>query len=340
VVKLFKALRKSSVVLSSVVLALTVAACGQAATNSGSSTSPAASSSPSTAASASAAPTSAAKLAGDIKIDGSSTVFPISQAIAEEFMKTNKEVRVTVGESGSSNGLKKLIGGEIDIADSSRKIKEQEVTDLKAKSLEAIEMPIAYDGITVVVNKKNTFAKDITVAELKKIWEKDSKVKLWSEVRAGWPEKEIKLFGPGSASGTFEYFTEAINGKAKEGRSDYTPSEDDNVLVKGVAGDEFAMGYFGFSYYEENKATLTALSIKKDDASPAVAPTYETIKDLSYKPLARPIYIYPLKSAIAKPEVKEFLKFYNSAEGQKLVEAVKYIKLQPEMYAKNLEALK
>ncbi len=329
---MFKAFRKSTVILSSVILAFTVAACGKAGTDTtGNSASPAATS---------AATPAAAKMAGEIKIDGSSTVFPISQAVAEEFMKKNKDVKITVGESGSSNGLKKLIGGEIEIADSSRKIKDQEVADLKAKGQEAIEMPVAYDGITVVVNKKNTFAKDMTVAELKKIWQKDSTVKKWSEVRAGWPDKEIKLYGPGTASGTFEYFTEAVNGKAKESRSDYTPSEDDNVLVKGVAGDEFAMGYFGFSYYKENEATLNAVSIKKDDASPAVAPSHETIQNGTYSPLSRPIFVYPLKSAIEKPHIKEFLKYYNSAEGQKLVEAVKYIKLPQEMYTKNLDLLK
>lgn len=331
---MLKAFRKSAVVLSSVVLALSVAACAKTETNPGSATSP------SSAPSASAPASSTAKLTGEIKIDGSSTVFPITQAVAEEFMKKHKDVKITVGESGSSNGFKKIIGGEIDIADSSRKIKEQEVADLKAKNLEAVEMPIAYDGITVVVNKKNNFAKEMTVAELKKIWEKDSKVKKWSDVRPGWPDKEIKLFGPGSASGTFEYFTEAINGKAKESRSDFTPSEDDNVLVKGVAGDEFAMGYFGYSYYEENQKTLNAVSIKVDDASPAVAPSAETIKNLTYKPLSRPIFIYPLKSALEKPHVKEFIKYYNSAEGQALAEAVKYVKLQQEMYNKNLEAVK
>lgn len=325
--------KKSALVLSTVVLSLSLAACGQAKKEGGTATT-------APAAATTTATPAATKIAGDIKIDGSSTVFPISQAIAEEFMKKNKDVKITVGESGSSNGLKKLIAGEIEIADSSRKIKEQEVTDLKAKSQETVEMAIAFDGITVVVNKKNTFAKDMTVAELKKIWEKDSKIKKWSEVRAGWPDKEIKLYGPGTASGTFEYFTEAINGKAKESRSDFTPSEDDNVLVKGVAGDEFAMAYFGFSYFKENEAKLTAVNIKKDDAAPAVMPSYETIQNGTYAPLSRPIFIYPLKSAIEKPHIKEFLKYYNSAEGQKLVEAVKYIKLPQAMYDKNLSVLK
>ncbi len=322
---------KGTIVLSTAVLALTLAACGEKTentpTNNAGGSTPAKTAEP-------------AKLAGDIRIDGSSTVFPISQAVAEEFMKKNKDVKITVGESGSSNGLKKLISQEIEIADSSRKIKDQEVADLKAKNEEVVEMPVAYDGITVVVNKKNTFAKEMTVAELKKIWEKDSKITKWNQVRPEWPDKEIKLFGPGTASGTFEFFTEAINGKAKESRTDFTPSEDDNVLVKGVAGDEYAMAYFGYSYFKENESKLNAVSIKVDAAAPAVAPTHETIEKLTYKPLSRPIFIYPLKSALAKPHVKEFIKYYNSAEGQKLVEAAKYIKLPQDMYNKNLEAVK
>jgi phosphate transport system substrate-binding protein len=322
---------KGTIVLSTAVLALSLAACGEKTsetpTNNAGGSTPAKTAEP-------------AKLAGDIRIDGSSTVFPISQAVAEEFMKKNKDVKITVGESGSSNGLKKLISQEIEIADSSRKIKDQEVADLKAKNEEVVEMPVAYDGITVVVNKKNTFAKEMTVAELKKIWEKDSKITKWNQVRPEWPDKEIKLFGPGTASGTFEFFTEAINGKAKESRTDFTPSEDDNVLVKGVAGDEYAMAYFGYSYFKENESKLNAVSIKVDAAAPAIAPSHETIEKLTYKPLSRPIFIYPLKSALAKPHVKEFIKYYNSAEGQKLVEAAKYIKLPQDMYNKNLEAVK
>ncbi|MEX2415589.1 MAG: phosphate ABC transporter substrate-binding protein PstS family protein, partial [Paenibacillaceae bacterium] len=185
-----------------------------------------------------------ADLSGEIKLDGSSTVYPISQAVAEEFMAINKDVNVTVGLSGSSNGIKAIIAGEADIADASRKIKDKEIAALKEKGEEPVEMAVAYDGITVVIHKDNTFAKEMTVAELKKIWEKDSKVTMWSEVRDGWPAEKIVLYGPGPASGTFEYFTEAINGEAKVSREDYTPSEDDNVLVTGVSGDKNAMGYF------------------------------------------------------------------------------------------------
>ncbi|MBP2441022.1 phosphate transport system substrate-binding protein [Paenibacillus sp. PvP052] len=319
--------RKSTFAISSVVLALSLAACGtqtETQPNQG------------------AAPSDGtAALKGEIKIDGSSTVFPISQAVAEEFMKKHNDVRITVGESGSGNGAKKLISGEIHIANMSRHFKTEEMDELKAKqNTEVIEMPVALDGITVVVNKKNTFAKEMTVEELKKIWSKESTVKKWNEIRPEWPDKEIKLYGPGTASGTFEFFTEAINGTAKESRSDYTPSEDDNVLVKGVQGDEFAMGYFGFSYYKENEANLNAVAIKKDASSPAVLPTNETIEDMSYAPLSRYVYVYPTKKAIEEPQVKEFLKYYNSEEGGALVEAVKYIKLPQEQMNKNLEALK
>ena len=335
-VYLFKGFRKGSIVLSSIVLAFSLAACGTKEKAGGASASPTASNA------ASAKPTDAPKvtLAGSIKIDGSSTVFPISQAVAEEFMKKNKDVKITVGESGSSSGLKKIGNMEIDIADSSRPVKQAEMDAVKAKGDELIEMPVALDGITVVVNKKNTFATEMTVAELKKIWEKGSTLKTWKEVRADWPDKPIKLYGPGTASGTFEYFTEAINGKAKESRSDYTPSEDDNVLVMGVAGDEFAMGYFGFSYYKENESKLNAVKIKVDAAAPAITPTIKTIEDGTYKPLSRPIFIYVLKNKIKEPYYKEFLKFYNGPEGQKLVESAKYVKLPADKYTKNLEHLK
>jgi phosphate transport system substrate-binding protein len=280
------------------------------------------------------------KLTGNIRIDGSSTVFPISQAVAEEFMKKHRGVNVTVALSGSSNGIKKIISGEVDIANSSRLIKAAEQDEIKKKNDEAVEMAVAYDGITVVIHPSNTWAGEMTVEELKKIWQKDSTVKKWSDVRADWPDQAIKLYGPGTASGTFEYFTEAINGTAKESRNDFTPSEDDNVLVKGVSGDQYAMGYFGFSYYVENQKILKAVKIKKDANSPAIEPTHKSIEDGTYAPLSRPIYIYPLKSALAKPEVQEFLKFYMSAEGQQLAEAVGYVKLQQSKYDANLALIK
>ena len=186
------------------------------------------------------------KLAGAVKIDGSSTVFPISEAMAEEFRKIHPDVKVTVGESGTTGGMKKFVPGEIDIADASRPIKKEEVEGVKKRGDDVIEFPIAYDGLSVVIHKDNTWAGTMTVDELKKLWEPTSTVKKWSEIRAGWPDQPIKLYGPGTASGTFEYFTEVIVGKSKSSRADFTASEDDNVLVKGVARDKNPLGYFGY----------------------------------------------------------------------------------------------
>ncbi len=280
-----------------------------------------------------------AALSGTVKIDGSSTVYPISQAVAEEFMAVNSDVNVTVGLSGSSNGFKAIINGEADIANASRHIKDSEIEAINEKSDEAIEMPVAYDGITVVIHPDNDWATELTVDELKKIWEPGSTVTKWSQVRDGFPEEVIQLFGPGTASGTFEYFTEAINGEAKASRDDYNPSEDDNVLVQGVSGNKYALGYFGFAYYLENAGRLKAVKIKVDDASPAVEPTLETIGDGSYQPLSREIYIYPLKSALSRPEVAEFIKFYMGSTGQDLAEEVGYVRLPQEKYDANLAHL-
>lgn len=328
-------IRKGTLLMSSALLALTLAGCGQANSPDNTTNGAGGSNAPQGGSGG-----SAPSISGDIKIDGSSTVYPISQAVAEEFMKKHKNVRVTVGFAGSSAGIKKLQNNEIDIADASKLMKQEEIDMIKGKGDDVVKMPVAFDGITVVVNNGNDWAKDITVAELKKIWEKDSKVTKWSEVREGWPEQPIKLYGPGTASGTFEYFTEAINGKAKESRSDFTPSEDDNVLVRGVSGDKYAMAYFGYSYYVENKSSLKALPIKVDANSPAVEPSAKTIEDGSYKPLSRQLYIYPLKSALARPEVKEFIKYFMSEEGKALVESVGYVKLTQQLYDENLAHVK
>jgi phosphate transport system substrate-binding protein len=263
------------------------------------------------------------KLSGAVKIDGSSTVFPISEAVAEEFQKKNPEVKVTVGESGTTGGMKKFVPGEIDIADASRPIKKEEAEGVKARGDEVIEIPVAYDGLTVVIHKDNTWAKTMTVEELKKIWEPNSTVKNWSDVRADWPNEPIKLYGPGTASGTFEYFTEAIVGKAKSSRADYTASEDDNVLVKGVAGDKNSLGYFGYVYFLSNKDKMQAVAITNKEGQ-TVSPTEATIKDGSYKPLSRPIFIYVSKKALERPEVKEFVKFYIT-NATKLVPQVGYV---------------
>jgi phosphate transport system substrate-binding protein len=331
-------LRKGSLLVAAAIMVIALAACG-GGNNAGTEQTSGAGGNNANETNDEASNAPAAELSGDIQLEGSSTVYPVSQAIAEEFMNLHGGVNVTVGLSGSSNGFKAIINGEADIANASRTIKDEEKTKLQEKGQEAVEMPVAYDGITVVINPQNDWATDITVDELKKIWNKDSKVTKWSEVREGWPDERIKLFGPGAASGTFEYFTEAINGEAKVSREDYTASEDDNVLVQGVSGDQYAMGYFGFSYYEENQNKLKALPIKETADAPAVVPTIETIGDGSYKPLSRPIYIYALKSALERPEVQEFIKFYMSAEGQQYVSEVGYVPLEQEKYDANLAQL-
>lgn len=283
-----------------------------------------------------AAGNNAPQLSGNIKIDGSSTVGPISIAVAEEFMKVNKGVKVDVGISGSSAGFKKWVKGEIDINDSSRKIKDSEIEEAKANGFAHLEIPVAYDGLSVVVNKDNTWLKSITTAELKAIWNKDSKVKLWSEVNPAWPAEEIKLYGPGTESGTFEYFTEHINGKAKESRADYTASEDDNVLVQGIAGNKNSLGYFGYAYYLENQDKIRAVPV--DAGKGPIAPNDETIGNLSY-PIARLIYIYPSTKAMERPEVKAFVKYYvqNAAT---LSKEVGYTALPQKMYDDALALIK
>lgn len=278
-----------------------------------------------------------ASLSGTVKVDGSSTVFPISEAVAEEFQIANQGVQVTVGQSGTGGGFKKWIAGEIDINDASRPIKAEEIEAAKENGIEPLEIPIAYDGISVVVNKDNTWVESMTVEELKKIWEPNSTVSTWKDVRPEWPDEKIKLYGPGTDSGTFEYFTEAVVGEAKASRADYTASEDDNVLVQGVAGDKNALGYFGYAYYEENADKIKVVAIDNGNGT-AVVPSLETIKDGSYNPLSRPVFIYPSKQAMEKPEVKAFVTFYleNAAE---LVKSTGYVPLPDEEYQKSLSEI-
>ena len=266
-----------------------------------------------------------------IKIDGSSTVYPITEAVAEEFQKETK-IKITVGESGTGGGFKKFCRGETDISDASRPILKKEMDACKEAGVQYIELPIAFDGLTVVVNAKNDWVKSITVDELKKIWSAGSSIKKWNQVNPAWPDKAMSLFGPGTASGTFDYFTEAINGKAKSSRSDYTPSEDDNVLVQGVASNVGAMGYFGYAYYEENKDKLRAIPIVAKAGAAAVMPSPETVKNGTYQPLSRPLFIYVNATAAAfKPEVKAFVNYY-LANAPKLVQEVKYVPLPTEDY--------
>ena len=276
-----------------------------------------------------------------IKIDGSSTVFPITEAVAEEFQKSKKgAVRVTVGISGTGGGFKKFCRGETDISDASRPILKAEMDECRKNGIEYMELPVAYDALTVVINPKNTFIKSLTVAELKKIWEPGAQGKIthWNQVNPAWPNAPIKLFGAGSDSGTFDYFTEAITGKAKASRGDYTASEDDNVLVQGVQRDVNALGYFGFAYFAENKDKLKSVPIVEKDGKPAVSPSLETVINGTYQPLARPIFIYVNAKSYARPEVKEFAEFYNK-QGEKLTKEVKYVPLPAKAYTHNLEML-
>lgn len=269
-----------------------------------------------------------------VRIDGSSTVYPITEAVAEEFQKAKKgAVKVTVGISGTGGGFKKFCRGETDIADASRPILKEEMDGCKEKGIEYIELPVAYDGLAVMVNPKNTWIKSLTVADLKKMWEPaaQGKIKKWNQVRPEWPDAPLKLFGPGADSGTFDYFTEAIVGKSKSSRGDFTASEDDNVLVQGIAGDKNALGYFGLAYYEENKNKLKVVPIINPATNKAVVPSLQTVMDGTYAPLSRPIFIYVSRKSLDKPEVKEFVDFYlkNSA---KLVKQVKYVPLPAKAY--------
>lgn len=271
-----------------------------------------------------------------VQIDGSSTVFPISEAVAEEFQKAHRDTRVTVGISGTGGGFKKFCGGETDISDASRPIKPSEVALCEQNGIAYVELPIAYDGLAIVINPRNTWARDITTVELKKLWEPEAQGRItrWSQVRAGWPDREIHLYGAGFDSGTYDYFTEAIVKKEHSSRGDYTSSEDDNVIVQGVAGDELAMGFFGLAYYEENRDKLKILPV--DDGNDAngkgpIAPSLETVMDGTYQPLARPIFIYVRVPALDRPEVARFVEFYLT-NASKLVREVGYIPLPDRAY--------
>jgi len=276
------------------------------------------------------------KLTGSLTIDGSSTVYPITEAVAEEFQKVNPEVRVTVGESGTGGGFKKFSRSESDINDASRSIRQEEIEVCKANGVNYIELEIAYDGLAIMVNPKNTWVDHLTVTELKKMWEPEAQGKImkWNQIRSGWPDKEIHLFGPGTASGTFDYFTEAIYGKAKSSRGDYTASEDDNVLVQGIATDELAIGYFGLAYFEANQDKLKLIGI--DDENDAngkgpIIPNQQTVKDKTYSPLSRPLFIYPNSKSLKRPEVKAFVDFYIE-NGGPLAKEVGYIPLNDTEY--------
>ena len=271
-------------------------------------------------------------LKGEILVDGSSTVAPISQAVAEEFSKENSDVNVSVGISGTGGGLKKFVSGEIDIADASRAMKPEELASAKKNGIEFIELKIGLDGITIVGNPQNTWAQNLTTEDLKKIWADGSTIKTWKDVNPAWPAEPIKLYGPDQDSGTYDYFIEEILGKDGKIRKDYSPSSDDNQLVQGVEGDKGALGYFGYAYYLEQKDKLKALSIN------GISPSDETVKNGTYKPLSRPLYIYiNKKSFTEKAQVKSFVQFYikNAAE---LVKSSGYVPLDD--YATQEAAIK
>jgi phosphate transport system substrate-binding protein len=270
-----------------------------------------------------------------IQVDGSSTVYPVTEAVAEEFQRATGN-RVTVGISGTGGGFQKFCRTEIDIADASRPISSSEIEACGKAGVEYIELPVAYDGLAVVVHPNNTWATSMTVAELKKLWEPaaQGQITRWSQIRDGWPDREIHLFGAGVDSGTFDYFTEVIVGKTDASRGDYTSSEDDNVIVQGVSGDELALGYFGFAYYEENKERLKLVAVDDgDDTNGAgpIAPSPETVSNGTYRPLSRPIFIYPTVRSLERPEVTSFVDFYLST-GVPLVREVGYIPLADAEY--------
>ena len=272
---------------------------------------------------------------GNVAIDGSSTVYPVTEAVAEEFQRANRGIRVTVGVSGTGGGFKRFCAGETDISDASRPITEGEQKVCEKNGISYVEIPVAYDGLTVAVNPENDWAQCITVEELQRVWQPESTIQNWSQIRDEWPDRELVLYGPDTDSGTFDYFTEVIVGEENASRSDYTASADDNVLVRGVRGDVASMGYFGFAYYIENQEQVRALAV--DDGSGCTMPTRETIESGEYAPLSRPLFVYVKESALERDEVRQFVRFYleNATE---LVPQVGYVPLAEERYDSIIQA--
>jgi len=279
---------------------------------------------------------SASTVSGAVQVDGSSTVAPISEAMAEEFQAIHPGVRVTVGISGTGGGFQRFCSGETDISDASRPISDEERQACATAEIEHLELPVAWDGLSVVVNPANDFTQCLTVEELRRIWQPNSRVTTWRDVRSEFPAQPIKLYGAGTDSGTFDYFTEVIVGETGSSRTDYQASEDDNVLVQGVAGDEFALGYFGHAYATQNADKLKLIAV--DGGAGCVMPTDETISDKSYAPLSRPIFIYVARGALSRPEVVEFVRFYleNAAD---LVPSTGYLALGADAYQQGLQSL-
>ena len=278
-----------------------------------------------------------AKLSGTIEIDGSSTVFPVSEAVAEEFHKIHPDVRVNVGVSGTGGGFKRFTVGETDISDASRPIKDSEAQAAADNRVEYYPLRVALDGLSVMVSPDNDFVECFTTDQLKMIWEPGSTVSKWNDVDPSWPSKDIALYGPDTDSGTFDYFTEEVMGEAQLSRPDYTASADDNVLVQGIAGGKYSLGYFGFAYYQENQDKLNLVAV--DSGNGCVLPTSESIENGTYSPLSRPLFIYVSKASMERPEVKAFVEFYldNAAE---LAQEVGYIRLGEAEYASYRDMIK
>lgn len=262
-----------------------------------------------------------------IQIDGSSTVFPVSQAVAEEFKKKQPDVDVTVGKSGTGGGFKKFCAGEKDINNGSRPISQKEIDTCRQNGIDYIELTVAIDGLSVVVHPENDWCDALTVAQLREIWRPDSNIQRWSQLNPDWPNERIKLFGPDTDSGTFDYFTEEVVGKSGASRADYTAAVDDNVLVRGVSGDKYALGYFGYAYYSKSQEMLKVVGISPtDDPQDAVEPTPQTIEEGTYSPLSRPLFLYVNTASLKRPYVVDFLQFY-LGEAQDLVPEVGYVRV-------------
>lgn len=272
------------------------------------------------------------KIAGDVRIDGSSTVFPIAEAVKEEFSKKYPKVNVTVGRSGTGGGFKAFINGETDISDASRPIKAEELAKVKEAKIEFIELPVAYDGLTIVVSKENTWCDELTVEQLQEIFLSESPAATWKDVDESWPAEKIEIFAPGEDSGTYDYFKEVVAGKTGTFREDISKNEDDNVLVTGVSGVKGGIGYFGASYYFNNTDTLKAVKIVNPETQTAVAPTPETIESGEYAPFSRPLFIYIKKSSAENPQVDLFVKFFLKNAGE-MAKKVDYVALPADLYA-------
>ncbi len=276
-------------------------------------------------------------LRGMIEIDGSSTVFPLTEAVAEEFRKVHPRVQVNIGASGTGGGFKRFLDGETDISDASRPISPEEAEQANANGIEFVELRVGIDGLSIVVNPRNDFVECLTLAELKRIWEPGSRINNWNQVRPEFPDRRLRLYGPDTDSGTFDYFTEQINGRARASRPDYTASASDFFLVRGIAGDRSALGYFGYAYYVENPDKLKLVAVEARDG--CVKPTPQTVRSGEYSPLSRPLFIYVSNMSLERQEVKTFVEFYIENAAQ-LIPRIGYVALQDFVYAENLARVK